>query len=299
VNARLLVPLALLLATSCASKPDEWPPDQLGMGKTTSSAQLTLGRNVYERDCIGCHGQKGDGNGYGARFLDPKPRDFTKGIFKFAAVPAGELPHDEDLLRTVKMGLKGTSMPSWVLMPRDEAEAVVAYVKTFSPRWTLKKPGPAIAPTEDPFVRKPEKGVELGRKVYHVIARCWGCHAAYEPPTAISADATTLDQTVEGVRANFDVAEAKKSDWGFDIRPPDFLVDQLKAGETMDDLYRDIASGIGGTAMPMWRGALTEEQLWAIVHYVRSLLDLRGTPNGAALSASLHQAALSQPRGDQ
>lgn len=289
---RLAFASTLLLATSCASKADEWPPDQLGVGKSTSSAALELGRSVYERDCIGCHGQKGDGNGYGARFLEPKPRDFTKGIFKFAAVPAGELPHDEDLLRTLKNGLHGTSMPAWPLMPRNESEAVVAYIKTLSPRWTQKKPAPAITPTEDPFARKPEKGVEFGRKVYHVVARCWGCHAAYEPPAAISADATTLDQTVEGVRANFDVPEAKKSDWGFDIRPPDFLVDTLKAGDSLEDLYRDIASGIGGTAMPMWRGALTEEQLWGLVHYVRSLLDKRGTSNGAALSASLHQAAL-------
>ena len=301
VNARPLVLASLLaLVVSCGNRKDEWPPEQLAFGKnvTSASEQLSLGRAVYERDCIGCHGPKGDGQGYGARFLDPKPRDFTKGIFKFAAVPAGDLPHDDDLERTLRNGLTGTSMPAWPLTPQDETDAVVAYLKTFSPRWTTKKPGAKIAATEDPYARKPDKGVEMGRKVYHVVARCWGCHAAYETPAAISADAATMGQTVEGVRANFDVAEAKKSDWGFDIKPPDFLVDQLKAGESFEDLYRDIASGIGGTAMPMWRGALTEEQLWGLVHYVKSLLDQRGTDPGAALSTSLHQAAaLAQAQG--
>ena len=44
---------------------------------------LPLGKQVYFRRCVGCHGEKGDGNGPSARFLNPKPRNFTSGTFKF------------------------------------------------------------------------------------------------------------------------------------------------------------------------------------------------------------------------
>ena len=279
--------VVLMSPASCGQR-DEWPPEQLAItGSPRGAATLTLGRAVYERDCIGCHGPKGDGQGPGARFLLPQPRDFTKGLFKFAGVPAGELPHDEDLLRTVRSGLHGTSMPTWALMPEEEAIAVVQYLKTFSPRWVQRKPGVRIVPTEDPFVKKPEKGVELGRKVYDAVARCWGCHAAYEPRATIYADGQSLGQTIDSFRDTLYSPEPKKSDWGYDIRPPDFIVDTMKAGDSLDDLYRDIASGIGGTAMPMWRGALPEDQLWGLAHYVKSLVDLRGTPGAKALQQAL------------
>jgi hypothetical protein len=45
----------------------------------------------------------------------------------------------------------------------------------------------------------------------------------------------------------------------------------------LEDLYRVVASGVGGTAMPTWRGALPEEDLWALVHFVDSLVKLKGT----------------------
>ena len=280
--------LSLSATTMSCGQRDEWPPEQLALtGSPRGAATLTLGRAVYERDCIGCHGPKGDGQGPGARFLAPLPRDFTKGLFKFAGVPAGELPHDEDLLRTLRNGLHGTSMPVWQLMPEEEAIAVVQYIKTFSPRWLLRKPGTRIVPTEDPFAKKPEKGVELGRRVYHAVARCWGCHAAYETRAAIYADGQAIGQSIDSFRDALYSPESKKSDWGYDIRPPDFIVDTMKAGDSLDDLYRDIAAGIGGTAMPMWRGALPEDQLWGLVHYVKTLVDLRGTPGAKALAQSL------------
>ena len=279
---------ALTATSASCGQRDEWPPEQLALtGTPQGAARPALGRAVYERDCIGCHGPKGDGQGPAARFLSPKPRDFTKGLFKFAAVPAGELPRDQDLLRTLRHGLHGTSMPAWELMPEDEAVAVVQFVKTFSPRWVQRKPGAQIVPIDDPFAKHPEKGVELGRKVYHAVARCWACHAAYEPRATIYADGQATGQTIDSFRDTLYTPESKKSDWGDFIRPPDFTADTMKAGDSLEDLYRDVASGIGGTAMPMWRGALPEDQLWGLAHYVKTLVDLRGTPGAEALTRSL------------
>ena len=68
---------------------------------------LPLGKQVYFRRCVGCHGVKGDGNGTSARFLNSKPRDFTTGTFKFRSTIGGanSLPSDEDLFITISHGL--------------------------------------------------------------------------------------------------------------------------------------------------------------------------------------------------
>src|ERR1039457_6330789 len=67
--------------------------------------------------------------------------------------------------------------------------------------------------------------------------------------------------------------------------------------ETLEDIYRTSASGIGGTAMPTWRGALSDDDLWAMAYYVRSLIDVKGTPEAdarreklvAALAGTSHE----------
>jgi hypothetical protein len=76
---------------------------------------------------------------------------------------------------------------------------------------------------------------------------------------------------------------AKDSDYGFKILPPDFTFTPLRAGDAVGDIYRTIASGVGGTAMPTWKNVLPEADLWALAHYVRSVVELRGTPAAAKL----------------
>jgi hypothetical protein len=98
---------------------------------------------------------------------------------KFAGVPAGTLPHDEDLLRTINHGLTGTSMPAWRLLAEEDKLAIVAYIKTFSEVWQKEAPGPTIQIKSDPWRKKPEKGVAEGEKLYHGLAACMSCHPAY------------------------------------------------------------------------------------------------------------------------
>ena len=84
------------------------------LGDPTASADhLKRGAAVYARYCIQCHGPTGDGNGVAAVYMIPKPRDYRPGIFKFTSTTYGSKPLREDLLRTVKRGIRGTSMPSF------------------------------------------------------------------------------------------------------------------------------------------------------------------------------------------
>ncbi|HUJ70936.1 MAG TPA: cytochrome c, partial [Verrucomicrobiae bacterium] len=95
----------------------------------------------YRRYCAGCHGELGDGNGENAVWLDPKPRDFTMAIFKCRSTVTGTLPTDEDLFNTIGRGLTNSNMPIWNTFTRQQRADLVAYIKTFSPRWDKEKAG--------------------------------------------------------------------------------------------------------------------------------------------------------------
>jgi mono/diheme cytochrome c family protein len=87
------------------------------------------GYALYRRNCLHCHGVSGAGDGPTSAFLYPTPRDYRKGMFKFTSTPNGARPHRDDLVRTVRDGLHGTSMPAFqALLTPDEIEQVVDYV---------------------------------------------------------------------------------------------------------------------------------------------------------------------------
>jgi mono/diheme cytochrome c family protein len=93
------------------------------------------GYAIYRRNCLHCHGVSGAGDGPTAPFLYPIPRDYRRGIFKFTSTPSGAKPHRDDLRRTIKYGLHGTSMPAFEpLLTESEIEQVIDYVTFLSMR---------------------------------------------------------------------------------------------------------------------------------------------------------------------
>ncbi len=85
---------------------------------------------LYREHCVHCHGITGDGAGPTARFLDPYPRDYRQGIFKYTSTKSKEKPTTDDLARTLRDGLHGTAMPAFgIALPPDEINALVEYVK--------------------------------------------------------------------------------------------------------------------------------------------------------------------------
>jgi len=257
-------------------------------GKRVSARRLNHGRELFVTYCAACHGMDGDGKGAAAIGLRPPPRNFKQGQFKFAAVASGQLPNDEDLLRIVQNGLHGTAMLPWKDVPERDLLDIVQYLKSLSPKWTDKAAGEPIVPSPDPYgaARKAE-AVTRGMKVYHGLAQCLSCHPAYETPATIQAASLELSNRETTLRPDPYHATLKESDYGTKLMPPDFTRDHVRSGETLNDIYRTIASGIGGTAMPTWKGALPEEDIWAMAYYVRSLIDVKNTPEADARRAKL------------
>ncbi|HUE74189.1 MAG TPA: cytochrome c [Pirellulaceae bacterium] len=99
---------------------------------------LAHGRDVYIRQCAGCHGATGDGNGPAARYLDPLPRDYRLGRFKFTSTPRGNKPRREDLARIIRRGAKGTSMPTFRWIADEDLDAVIDYVILLSSRGEME-----------------------------------------------------------------------------------------------------------------------------------------------------------------
>lgn len=81
------------------------------------------GKKVYEANCATCHGVKGKGDGAVGAALNPKPRNFVEGKFKYGST-------DKDLFKTISNG-KGI-MPSWkASLNEKQINDVIAYVRTF------------------------------------------------------------------------------------------------------------------------------------------------------------------------
>lgn len=100
---------------------------------------LQLGRQVYMKNCLHCHGVTGDGNGPTGEFLNPRPRDYRNGTFKFTSTKSGEKITRDDLSRIIKYGIPGTYMPSFLLLGEKNTAAVIEYVRWLAIRGEFEK----------------------------------------------------------------------------------------------------------------------------------------------------------------
>jgi mono/diheme cytochrome c family protein len=246
---------------------------QSHIGNLTGEA--TTGKFHYQRYWIYCHGSYGDGRGDSAPYLDPKPRDFTKGVFKCRSTPSGSLPLDSDLYDTISRGMHASGMPAWKPLQRQDRADLVAYIKTFSPRFQDEKPdAPVSIPPETPdSPQSAQRGAELFQSM-----NCWSCHGkdgrGYGPSAATLTDSK-----------------------GYPITPFDFTSGRdFKCGDTNREMYRDLITGLDGTPMPDFHDAMKPDQIWDVVHYIRTLSSGKKGFKVAAIAPATDQNA---PKADQ
>jgi len=214
------------------------------------TGEASRGKQLYRRYCVGCHGPLGDGRGENAVWIDPKPRNFVTGRFKCRSTPTGALPTDEDLYMSVTRGFVNSNMPSWLPLTEQQRVDLVAYVKTFSSSFREEKPAaPVPVPSESAANQQSiQRGSELFQKM-----NCWACHGK------------------EG-RGDGPSAQTLVDNRGYPIPPYDFSGGtRFKCGESNQDLYRILMTGLDGTPMPSYASGLTPAQAWDLVHYLRTL----------------------------
>jgi mono/diheme cytochrome c family protein len=166
--------------------------------KTQEKIRITGGYGVYRRQCLHCHGVSGAGDGPTSPFLYPTPRDYRRGLFKFTSTPYGARPHRDDLRRTVRNGLHGTSMPAFEALLSDfEIEQVIDYITFLSIRGetelSLIDEG-LISDENDPQALSPEVARDIALSVFNKWKTAQT--AAVNPPSPRTA--STRDSVLRG-----------------------------------------------------------------------------------------------------
>ena len=79
--------------------------------------------------------------------------------------------------------------------------------------------------------------------------------------------------TCHGAKGEGDgpAAQALVDDWGSSIRPNNFTKGVFKGGCCGAVVFRAISTGLGGTPMPSFGGAMSDDERWDLAHYVLSL----------------------------
>jgi mono/diheme cytochrome c family protein len=216
-----------------------------------TEAQRAAGKQLYARNCAQCHGDKGDGEGYAAAHLNPRPRNFTAGKFKVRTTPNGALPTHQDLVNIIRRGMPYTSMPAWPALSEAQISDLAYYVATFSPDFAKAENVPKAVDLPSAPSATTETAAQ-GKKLYADTgcARCHGTLGRGDGPSA-----PTL-----------------KDDWDHPIRAADLSQPwTFRGGSSREDIFRTMSTGFNGTPMPAFVDALTVEQRWAITDFIVSL----------------------------
>jgi cytochrome c oxidase cbb3-type subunit 2 len=210
--------------------------------RASGQPDIPAGERVFRDNCVVCHGATGDGQGMAAHHFKTPPRDLTKGRFKFRSTASGQIPSDADLVRTIVRGIPSTGMVPQDHLSDDEVRAVIAFVKSLSPRFgDGKAPRVLAIPAAPPAT--PE-AVARGARVY-VKGECAECH---------------------GKDARGDGPSAKD----LSVRPSDLTRRPLKGGPTAGDIVRTLLTGLDGTPMPSYHQVLEDDELWDLAYWLDS-----------------------------
>ena len=192
------------------------------------------GKRVYEKSCAHCHGTEGRGDGSAAENLLPRPRDFTRGLYKIRSTETGQVPTDQDLFDIITEGMPGTSMPGWeTSLSTNERWEVVAYIKTFYDGFKEN-----TAPRQIDLSGKiayAEQSIETGKALYTELG-CVECHGNVGRGDGTSAPTLT-------------------DEWGFQTWPANLAQGwTFRGGSETEDIFKRFIGGIAGSPMPAFEG---------------------------------------------
>jgi high-affinity iron transporter len=157
-----------------------------------TTPSLARGGQVYQRECAGCHGATGRGDGQAGTGLDPKPADLAD----------WQALHDQsplDYFRRISIGVVGTAMPAFEhRLPAEDRWAVALYASVLR----LPPPSGETPPALGTFATTGKMSDDellraLGRSGDRTaLGLVSGVRSA-----EVSADASNFDQVFDRVRA--------------------------------------------------------------------------------------------------
>ena len=281
--------------------------------------RLQYGHAVYTKQCAACHGTTGDGKGLAGGHLNPPPRDYRNGVFKFTSTPRGSKPRREDLRRILKYGAKGTSMPAFRFLSDEDTEAVIDYVQVLSARGELEID--LIREATDELDAGDDFDPETVAGFVTKISDSWD-RAESELVRPLTVNPPRTPETIHAGAVAFgelycvkchgpDARGSKSADvgqdiWGRTAYPANLAMGMLHGGRRPIDIYRRIYSGINGTPMPASKDPNTaigetpeqrSDRIWHLVHFVTTVIEDNDVPEDArrAIKEVLRKQAAPPP----
>ena len=229
---------------------------------------LDLGKAVFTRECMVCHGDAGRGEGPYRNGLQPPPPDFGDGSYGTVDAPVFD---DADYFWRISEGVPWTAMPTWKLRYGEEERwALVHYIRAL---FTLTEVPPEIPDPEYalPDIYKAQRlpataSLERGKGIY--AEHCAHCHG-------LAMDGQGWDgTTLNPVPADF----------------REMATEEERTPEGEGENLAKVTFGIRNSAMPRWGEFLPMEQRTDVLKY---LLDaaLVGLTKTESVHASDEMAA--------
>jgi len=236
-----------------------------------TSSQAVNGQLLFRTHCASCHGEQGDGNGIAAKFLYPRPRDFTAAEFRLTST-TNLVPTDDDLMQVITRGMPGSAMVPFGHLAENERKALVAYVQELTREGMIRKAvqdakGRGDTPDEAALRQEITEFLKPGAKLELPTEWQKADKASIDRGLALY---TTNCSTCHGATGKGDGAQDQKDVNGMPTRPRDFSRGIFKGGSEREQLYARIALGMKGTPMP-GSTQLKPNEVGDMINYILSL----------------------------
>lgn len=158
---------------------------------------IAEGKAAFVINCASCHGTLGHGDGPAAMALNPKPRNFTEGYWRYGGGFAR-------IVRTISEGSPGTGMASFKTIPLDQRMAIAHYIRTFGPKLEDDKPEdlvwlqPAGAPGTGGTDTVSAGGAAPAPGPTIPLERAMAALVEAEPPVGTAGSAASTESTEAG-----------------------------------------------------------------------------------------------------
>jgi mono/diheme cytochrome c family protein len=261
MNRRVIaITLAILMVLVVATKPawaseghveEEIPAEftTLTNPQQITKESIKIGWDLYARNCAGCHGDTGKGDGPLANALPESPTDFTE-------VRLMEGHTDGELFFKTKEGV-GDYMPAYEgQLTEDELWHLVNYLRSIAVSdVAAEEHTPADTAEAVPLKVRPEAAAlknpvpndhiafTAGEETYGLY--CYRCHG----------------ENGQGNNGSYAKSVLKES-------PLDLSNSLLLTERTDGELFYSIK--FGSSEMPSHQEFLTDEEIWQTVNYIRT-----------------------------
>ncbi|MDA7640447.1 c-type cytochrome [Opitutaceae bacterium] len=219
-----------------AFNPDSPTPNQVLVNPLEPTKEnLAMGRDIFYRMCVTCHGMDGKGQTDTARTLVTKPSDFTLGEFRYGQA-------DGNLFNVVQNGSPNGMVPYKDALEDDKIWQLVHYIRSFDP---IKSPEVSI--DAEPVLENPIEpsipSIVRGKQFYARF--CVKCHGA-------------------NGKGDTEMREFLKT------KPADLTDGTWTFGSRDGDLFKVIKEGTDND-MESFADRLVDERIWHVVNYLKSL----------------------------